>query len=387
VIKADPVAPRVSIAVRAWNEEAVIRRTLESVLQQSLFEELDRRQERCELICIPNGCTDRTAEIARELFAEQQQAHPFATAFTCRVAEIREAGRNNTWNAYVHELSNREAEFLYLMDSDILFNQPGTLFNMYLALLNNPGACISSDQQIKDIWFKKKKTLVERVSLATTDMTRTIQGQITGQLYCIRSATARRLYLPKDLGAPDDGFIKAIVCTDFFQHESNPARIVTAENASHIFEAYTTPKELLNNQKRQMIGQTTVHVLIEYLKTLPLDQRLNLAPVLKRNDQQDPEWVKRLIYEHLRQNDSFWRLFPDVLTFRFRRWWRMKGLRRLTHFPAALAGFAVTLLACARAHRHFKRGEMHYWPKATRDGLQGIRLPPVSRSTPPQPGI
>jgi glycosyltransferase involved in cell wall biosynthesis len=131
VTNAEPIAPiRLSIAVRAWNEERVIRRTLESVFQQSLFEELQRRHERCEVICIPNGCTDRTAEIAAAVFAEQRRSHPFAGAFSCRVAEIREAGRNNTWNAFVHELSSSEAEFLYIMDSDILFDRPETLFNM-----------------------------------------------------------------------------------------------------------------------------------------------------------------------------------------------------------------------------------------------------------------
>src|SRR5262249_53158736 len=154
----------------------------------------------------------------------------------------------------------------YLMDSDIVFREPGTLFNMYLALLKYPEAQISTDLQIKDIALKKHKTLLEHLSLATTDMTRKIEGQITGQLYCIRAGVARRLWLPKDLGAPDDGFIKALVCTEFFTQPLDPARIITAPHASHVYEAYVSPCEVLKNQKRQMIGQTTVHVLLEYVK-------------------------------------------------------------------------------------------------------------------------
>jgi hypothetical protein len=205
-------------------------------------------------------------------------------------------------------------------------------------------------------------------------MTRTIEGQITGQLYCIRAEVARRIYLPKDLGAPDDGFIKAIVCTDFFRRELNPARIVTAENASHIFEAYTSVRDVLNNQKRQMIGQTTVHVLVEYLKRLPLEQRTNLAATLKRMEAADPDWAKRLLHEHLRRTRYFWRLFPDALTFRFKRWRKMPDRKRLTHFPAAAAGFGVALIACARAQRHFKRGQMHYWPKASRENIRRLTV-------------
>ena len=366
--------PSLTIAVRAWNEESVIRRTLESVFDQSLFEELDRRFEYCEVLCIPNGCTDRTAEIAAEVFAEQQKSHPFARAFVCRVAEIREAGRNNTWNTIVHELADRGAQYLYIMDSDILFNRRETLFNMYAALLDNPFAAIASDRAIKDIAFKNHKSLLERLSLATTDMTSTIQGQITGQLYCIRAKVARQLYLPKDLGAPDDGFIKAVVCSDFFQCKVNPDRIVTAANASHIYEAYTSVREMLNNQKRQMIGQTTVHVLVDHLKALPLEDKMDLAATLQRKERANPDWVKDLLRDHLRQTRFFWRLFPDVMTFRLRRWWRMRGHRRLTHFPAAAAGFIVTLIACWRAHRHFKLGQMHYWPKASRGNIRRLDI-------------
>jgi glycosyltransferase involved in cell wall biosynthesis len=375
---------KISIAIRAWNEEKVIRRTLESVFAQSIFERLKMRGERCEVVCIPNGCTDRTAQLAEQFFEEQRRAHAFCDAFICRVAEIKEAGRNNTWNAFVHSIADRDADFLFIMDSDILFNQRETLFNMYSALLENGEAMIASDRQIKDIAFKEKKSLLDRVSLSTSDMTRTIEGQITGQLYCIRTDTARRLYLPKDLGAPDDGFIKAVVCSDFFTRELNPRRIVVAENASHIFEAYTSPREILNNQKRQMIGQATVHVLVETLRKLPLEKRTNLAATLKQMEEADPDWLKKAIHDHLRQTRFFWRLFPNALTFRFARWWKIPGWKRIAKFPAALAGFAVTMIACARARRHFLNGHMHYWPKASRENIQRIEIA-ASGAAEPQP--
>jgi len=216
-------------------------------------------------------------------------------------------------------------------------------------------------------------------------MTTSADGQLCGQLYCIRSEIARRIWLPKDLGAPDDGFIKAVVCTDFFTGDLEPARIRTAPHASHIFEAYRSPLEVLNNQKRQMIGQTTVHLLVDhYLTKLPLKQRLDLASTIRQNDERDPDWLKRLIAEHLR-GKQFWQLFPDALTFRFDRWRKLKGLQRVTHFPAALAGFIVTMIACFRAHQHFKRGQMHYWPKASRDNIRNIKIssacpaPPISQ--------
>jgi len=365
--------PRISIAIRAWNEEVVIRRTLESLFQQSLFKELAARGECCEVLCIPNGCTDRTADIAATVFAEQEKSHPFASAFVAGVRDIREAGRNHTWNEFVHGLSCSEAEFLFLMDSDILFDRCGTLFNMYRALLENSEARIASDHPIKDVLLKAEKSWRDRISLATSEMNRAAKGQMTGQLYCIRSAVARRLYLPLDLGI-DDGFIKAIVCTDFLSMELNPGRIVFAENASHVYEAYTSTGELLKNQKRQMIGQTIVHVLVEYLKTLPLPQRTDLADTLRRKESASPDWIAQLVAEHLERVHYFWRLFPDALGFRFKRWSRLRGRRRVTHLPAMLIGFVVTMITCAQAYRHFKLGKMHFWPKAARTNLHTLAV-------------
>lgn len=357
-------------------------------MAQSLFSELHARGEHCEVICIPNGCTDHTAAVAEEFFVGQRQRHPFRGAFTCRVAEMEEAGRNHTWNAFVHSISHPQAEFLDLMDSDIVFKEPGTLFNMYIALLAHPDAQISTDIQIKDIALKTHKTLLERLSLATTDMTRKIQGQITGQLYCIRAQVARRLWLPKDLGAPDDGFIKALVCSQFFTEPLNPARIITAPNASHVYEAYVSPREVLKNQKRQMIGQTTVHILLEYVKSLPPAVRCDLAPHLEQKEAADPAWLRRLVEEHLR-GKHFWQIFPNVLTFRLQRWSKLKGFERVSHLPAALAGLGVTLLACAMALRHFRRGQIGYWPKASRAAVTraGLDVAAGSGASPSLPQL
>jgi glycosyltransferase involved in cell wall biosynthesis len=369
--KAPSKPPRISIAVRAWNEESVIRRTLESLFQQSLFAELSRRGESCEVLCIPNGCTDRTAEITATVFREQESSHPFNNAIIYRLCECKEAGRNHTWNRFIHELSHPEVEFLFLMDSDILFDRPDTLFNMYRTLLDDTEASIVSDQPIKDISLKPRKSWRDRISLATSEMNGVIRGRMTGQLYGIRTPIARRLYLPRELGI-DDGFIKAIVCTDFFSSDLNPRRIAVAKNASHLYEAYTSVADLLKNQKRQMIGQTIVHVLVDYLKALPPHQRTNLAETLRHKDESSPTWIAHLVTEHLQKVRHFWRIFPDALTFRVRRWQQMRGAKKLTHFPAMVIGCGLTLVTCLQAHQHFKAGRMHFWPKAARENLRRL---------------
>jgi hypothetical protein len=118
-----------------------------------------------------------------------------------------------------------------------------------------------------------------------------------------------------------------------------------------------------------MIGQTTVHVLIEYLMSLPRADRQNLGETLRLKEARDPLWLKRLISAHVARPRRFWRLFPGVLGFRWRRLGRMRGLRRLTHLPAAAAGFVLTMVACHQALQFLRRGDPDYWPKTARQAI------------------
>src|SRR5438874_7356264 len=108
-----------SIGIIAWNEEEAIQATLESLWQQSLFAQLRRRGLRAEIICVANGCTDRTAELAR-LFFEKIKDEPLRAAVSCRVVELSERGKNNAWKVYVPSFSAANAARLILMVADIV---------------------------------------------------------------------------------------------------------------------------------------------------------------------------------------------------------------------------------------------------------------------------
>ena len=361
----------VSIGIIAWNEEQGIGGMLESLFQQSLFAELGKRGRRCEIICVANGCTDRTPEAVAEIFAKQNREHPHAQHFSCRVMNLAQRGKINAWNRFVHSFSARDAKYLFLMDADILMHPRETLWNMVRTLEQNAEASISVDLPRKDIVFKQRKTFWDRLSLGASQMTSSARAQLCGQLYCIRSEVARNIYLPKDLCACDDGFIKALVCTDFLTHSVWPWRIVAAREASHTFEAYVSPAGILKNQKRQMIGQTIVHVLVDnYLKKLPLAKRMKLADALSAQEEADPNWLKQLIGEHLKQTKFWWRLYPDLLSYRFKRLAELDWLKRIACLPAALGGFFVALVSSFMAYSSLKSGATDYWPRAERGGLK-----------------
>lgn len=365
----------VSIGIIAWNEEAGIGAMLESVFQQTLFAELGRRGAHCEVLCVTNGCTDRTPEVVAEIFERQSREHSAAANISCRVITVTQRGKINAWNHFVHEFSAREAKYLFLMDADIAIHPRETLWNMVDTLEKNREASVSVDLPCKDIASKHRKTLWDRMSLGASQMTGSSAAQLCGQLYCIRSEVARNIYLPKDLCACDDGFIKALVCTDFLTHQVWPWRIVAAPHAAHTFEAYVSPAGVLKNQKRQMIGQTIVHILIDtHLNKLPHSQRMRLASALGEREQADPDWLKRLISEHLRRTRFWWQLYPGLLSHRFKRLAPLNWFKRIACFPAALAGFVLALISSFMACRSLKKGTTDYWPRAPRGGLKELEL-------------
>src|ERR1700676_613677 len=92
-----------SIGVMAWNEEASIGPMLDSLLGQSVFARLAVGGEGCEIICLANGCTDRTVDIAADVFSQAERDHPVRNGLSARVADIPQPGRNNAWNRFVHE--------------------------------------------------------------------------------------------------------------------------------------------------------------------------------------------------------------------------------------------------------------------------------------------
>jgi len=60
---------------------------------------------------------------------------------------------------------------------------------------------------------------------------------------------------------------------------------------------------------------------------------------------------------------------------RFQRLKGLRGVKRITHLPLALAGLAVTLLASHRAYRALRTGYINYWPDTQSPNLKEFCAP------------
>ncbi|MGA7861192.1 MAG: glycosyltransferase family 2 protein [Thermoplasmata archaeon] len=103
--------------VAAYNEEPRIERSLRSILDQELPDEL----EWTKIWVVASGCTDRTAEIVQK-FSEQDP----------RIALVAEAERNGKATALNHIFRRAEGDFLVLLDGDSVA-APGAVRSMWAA--------------------------------------------------------------------------------------------------------------------------------------------------------------------------------------------------------------------------------------------------------------
>ena len=245
---------KISIGILAWNEEVSIRATVHSVFAQSLIREAARDGHQIQIVCVPNGCSDHTAQAARgAMFAAAERLNAPA-AVRWQVNELATPGKTNAWNVFVHELADPQADVIFLIDADIQIYMPDTLKNMFQKLVAHPDAFICTDLRVKHIVFKQRYTLLDQISMKTANINHSASGQLCGQLYCARGEWLRRLWIPEGI-IVEDGFIKKMAVSNFLTEPEDAARrLLVAETASHVFESYTRLSDVLATHRRQIAG-------------------------------------------------------------------------------------------------------------------------------------
>ena len=348
-----------SICILAYNESTSISKTLESLLKQSLFNN-SRNYGFIEIIVVPNGCTDNTAEVARAKLKdlmgafEQEQSN-----VRWQVCEITEPGKSNAWNCYVHQFSDPAADFLVLMDADIEFIETQTLTNMLDVFRTNTEAWIAIDQPVKDIALKKEQNLLEKASVAVSGASNPGRLYICGQLYCSPASVLRKIWLP--IGLPvEDGFLTAMVVSDRFTAPSNFERIVRVKSASHSFKAYIAPRELVRHEQRIVMGIAINIFLCKYLRA-KCNQRQSADSLIEQMNQKEPQWLKHFIKDKISTRRGW--ILPKTLVFRRFNSLKNHSLSKAVFFaPIALTAFLVDLLIFIPANHKLSKGVgMNYW--------------------------
>jgi glycosyltransferase involved in cell wall biosynthesis len=347
------------IGILAWNEETSIGKTIGGLRGQTMLEKWagkepgeEPRGNIVEIIVVPNGCTDLTAEVAAASLEDLQTHFPGLRA---RVEALQIGSKTHAWNEFVHRLSPPDADYFILMDADIELLTPTTLEDMVQALEENPHPFVATDVPVKHISKKKRLTLRDRMLVAVGGMTKATPGQLTGQLYCARAGILRRVTIPKGL-IVEDGFLKQILCTNGYTEPVDNTRILRVETASHMFECYTKFRDIWNHQVRQAVGHTLYTYLTKYLREENARGEKAFALLAERT-KADAGWYEELIRNEVARR-GWWVMDTPSLTMRFRRVRFAKGPRKLVFLAVALAAFPFDLIVFLVSNHRLRSGRV-----------------------------
>lgn len=343
---------KISIGMLAYNEAQRISATLHSLFQQSLFTEDIVNNLEIELIVVPNGCQDNTSVVASNTLSKLVKFN-CKTAISWQICEVAEAGKANAWNLFIHQFSDANADYIFLMDADIEFLTTSTLHSMIAALEMNPDAFVSVDKLVKDITLKQNKNLLDMLSIAVSQLSGAKSAWICGQLYCGRAQCLRKIWLPKGV-LVEDGFIWDMVVTDCFTSSEVINRVILADSAAHVFQAYIQIGKLLRHELRQVVGNTINHFIYSDLR-LHCAQKQDVGLLIKSRNEQDPLWLDKLVRANVEDKD--WWVIPEWIVLR--RWRSLRSLplqKAILLLPVLIMAFIVDLLLCFQANY-----KLHQW--------------------------
>lgn len=347
----------VSIGMLAHNEADRIALTLASLFAQTVFHTAAAHSgvTQWEIVVVPNGCTDATAEVAEKALSTAVAAlHGVSLRHSVRV--LAQGGKSNAWNHYIHEMSRKDADVIVMVDSDIEFGHVDTILNCLTELRTNTHAKVVVDLPLKDFLKKKKLSWIEHISARNSSVRLGGDIGLAGSFYCAHARTLRQVWMPIGLSG-EDGFLKGMIVTDFFRAPPDSRRIARAANASHYYEGLGDLRSIFRHELRMVIGTSLNGYFLWDFLIFATDPTGPGAGTLVRNRlAADPTWYRRTLENHIRNRG--WFVVPHSLIFRRFVPLRGKGwaaaLRRL---PMALIGFALDVPVFWLANRKLRSGK------------------------------
>ena len=354
----------ISIGILAWNEEKVIKKTLVSLFEQSVFKKQSTDtvpKIDWEIIVVPNGCSDNTAKISNKtLSALTNETQGVKIDF--KVHEIKEPGKSNAWNCYIHEFSNKKSDFILMLDADIEFNEPDTILNTIKELEQNTHAVVAVDLPLKDAVKKRKKTFIEWISTMSSSVEISNRpAEIAGSYYFSRYDALKQIWLPKGLPV-EDGFLRAMIITNCFRSEIDESKIIRVPNASHYFSALTSLNEIFKHEVRLVIGTAMNCYLTWDLLQFAVDPNgPGAGAVIKNKQERDPMWYSKLIHNAIR-NRGLWVLPRGMLFRRFSKIKHTHGLKLIKLYFVSIIGFMLDFPVFIIANQKLKMGKgVGFW--------------------------
>jgi hypothetical protein len=291
------------------------------------------------------------------------------------VAELPGPNRGNAWNEFVHRLADPGADYMVLMDADIIIDKPNSIWSMIEGLERSSYHPVAGALAIKDIELKPRNSLWERLSLSMTRMEH--QARLTflcGGLYCGRADFFRQLRFPEGFVCGDDGFLARMAITNLMTTEMQFDRILHPGDASFVFEAYTSIPTLFRQNIRRLVGRAVHEMIYDFVRSRQKDGSPDGGTIIRQACEENPDWLRELIQKRVRE--KFWVVPRQIITLRLSQLRKQKFPHNLIKAPLALLGTVWMAAAVFLANRKLKKGRIQgIWRSA-----RNTRLLPTAPS-------
>ena len=309
------------VAIMAHNEEKVIQKAVENVLDQKTPTGYSVR-----VVVVANGCSDRTEEIVKGF----EKKYPNKVI----LVSIKEKGKTVAINraiSYFDELSKNDflIPYVIFLDADCEFNGKEVLINFVNRFEENPQLCAIGADCVPDVIFIKRKDITAEIYRAVYTLGKSVKiNSISGMCYGIRLDILKMIDFP-EIQFAEDMFVSARLNGWFYKDR----------NIQIVFKTPSDLRKEIKRRTRQEISTQRYHKYYSSLKKKGVKVRL-----FENSLGKDFEW---------------WGAMDDGA---LKKWFKMGGIK-----PKILSTiyFLIRLWAKARAYIALKKiknyEQMDYW--------------------------
>jgi len=262
------------------------------------------------------------------------------------------------------------------MDADIVINNSNSIWSMVDGLENSPYHPLAGALGIKDIELRTQAASWEFMSRAMSRMERDARHYyMCGGLYCGRGSFLRQLEFPRGFVCGDDSYLAYLAITNLLTTSFEFDRILHPDDATFVFEAYSTIPKLFKQHRRRLVGEAVRGMLYDYVRSKQSDGQPDAGKIIRHACKEHPAWLEDEVNQRVAA--GFWVLHPRKILLRFTQLRRLSWFRKLARLPLACFGAVWSAGVILSANRMFRNGKY----AGAWTNLQNTRLLPQSTHT------